>query len=178
MVRGGVTTQRAQGCAHGKVKDCPASHSFARRINARNTPWITSSSEGSKSGYFGFSALRNGLPFFTRNVLSVFFRSINAATICPGRGSGPCSNTAMSPSQMCFPIIESPATRSANVFRVGLNPILATSTEMQPSGSCSRSLENPAGIVPNRGISTMLLRCFANGDVTRSDRALPESDSR
>ena len=74
--------------------------------------------------------------------------SINAATICPGRGSGPCSNTAMSPSQMCFPIMESPTTRNANVFRVGLNPVLATSTEMQPSGCCSRSLENPAGIEP------------------------------
>lgn len=50
-------------------------------ISARKTPWITNSSDGMRSGYFGFSALRNGLPFFTKNVFSVFFRSINAATI-------------------------------------------------------------------------------------------------
>src|SRR5213083_1052651 len=65
MVRGGVITTRAGGWVHRWVNGCPTltSHSFARRMSARNTPWMTSSSDGMRSGYRGFSALRNGRPF-------------------------------------------------------------------------------------------------------------------
>ena len=41
----------------------------------------------------------------------------------------------MSPARMCLPIMDSPVTRRANVFRVGLNPMLDTSTDTQPSAS-------------------------------------------
>jgi len=36
------------------------------RMRARKTPWMTSSRAGIRSGYFGFSAWRNGLPLWTR----------------------------------------------------------------------------------------------------------------
>jgi hypothetical protein len=47
--------------------------------------------------------------------------------------------------------MDSPVTRRANVFRVGLNPMLATSTDTQPSASCSLSWAKLAGMVPKSG---------------------------
>ena len=46
--------------------------------------WIVNSSHGISLGYFGFSAFRNGLPFFTRKVLTELFPPMSAATICRG----------------------------------------------------------------------------------------------
>src|SRR5208282_108441 len=42
---------------------------------------------------------------------------------------------------------------------------------------CSRACGSPAGIEPNSGMSTSRFRNFASGEVTRSERALPASDS-
>jgi hypothetical protein len=72
--------------------------------------------------------------------------------------------------------MESPATRNANVFLVGLNPIVSMSTVTQPSACCSRLSAKLAGIQPNNGMSLMRLRSFVSGDLTRNDRALPGSD--
>src|ERR1035438_3441152 len=107
-------------------------------------------------------------------VLSVSFRSIKAATTSPLRGSAPCSKITMSPSQMNFPIMESPTTRRANVFRVGLKPMDAISTLTHPSGSCSRSSANPAGMEPYKGISA-ISAWRTDGKVSTSckARALP-----
>ena len=79
----------------------------------------------------------------------------------------------MSPSQMCLPIMESPLTRSANVFRVGLKPTDSIVTGIHSSDSCSRFRPNPAGIEPNRGISTTARRNACETSFRRSDLALP-----
>ena len=109
------------------------------------------------------------------NVFSVLSPSISAATTSPGLGVIPCSTITVSPGRMCLPIMESPRTSSANVRAVGLIPTVSMSTEMQPTASCWRSSANPAGMVPNRGMSTIRLRRDCKGEMTRKERALPGS---
>ena len=74
--------------------------------------------------------------------------------------------------------METPRTRTANVFRVGVKPTLPMSTETQPSASGAPASGKPAGMAPSSGMSTMRLRSLASGEVTRSDRVLPESEAR
>ncbi len=62
------------------------------------------------------------------------------------------------PSQLCFPIIESPVTRNAKVFRVALKPMDSIITGTHSPASCSRSRPKPAGIEPQTGISTTAAR--------------------
>ena len=71
-----------------------------------------------RSGYFEFSAFRNGLPFFTRNVLSVFLRSTSAATICPERGSGPCSKDVYKRQVHAYPGSSLPEAEALGVTTV------------------------------------------------------------
>ena len=76
------------------------------------------------------------------------------------------------PSQICRPIIESPSTRKAEVFRVGVKPRLLISTVMQPSASCSRVCGVPAGIAPKNGDIGQPAAHLASGEVIRRERAL------
>ena len=89
-------------------------------------------------GYFGFSALRNGLPFLTTKVFSVFFRSINAATIglrfdeasTPERVR--LKSTERSPFPFTLDVVltgSNGATQAYQVFEADLNPFIKRMVE-------------------------------------------------
>ena len=96
----------------------------------------------------------------------------------PLRGSGPCSNTTMSPSQNVP--ADHRIARHAQRERVPRR-LEADALDVHRHATLgfllARPAANPAGIEPNSGMSTMRLRSFASGEMTRNDRALPGSES-